>query len=908
MGRALTGNLVVGSYIGTDATGTTGLANNVGVLVTSNSGTNTIGGSQAGAGNLISGNTGGGTLIEGGSNDNLVQGNFIGTNASGTGAIPNGAPGFNIVPGVGLYGSSNTVGGTTPGTGNLISGNGADGIDIVDASAQFNLVEGNLIGTDVTGSQNLGNQAGGVSIFFGAADNTVGGRSPLAGNVIANNSRLGVNVGVDATDNCPGNAILSNSIYNNAPLGIDLGFNGVTLNTPGGHTGGPNNLQNFPVLTQALSFTGISTAVIGTLNSGANSTFTLQFFANPTADPSGYGQGQTLLGTTTVTTDANGDASFQVVFPVPIPAGDAVSATATDSSGDTSEFAADALAVAAAPPVAAFDDNYSTPDNTTLTVPAPGVQANDISADDGSFTSVVVSPPSNGSLTFNSDGSFSYTPNNNFDGDDSFTYEDIENGQDSNVATVSIAVGQLTVVVTNTLDDGSPGSLPWAINLANSDTSSLPVLIDFDIPGTGPFVIQATTAVMPAIEHSVIIDGYSQPGASPNTLAQGDNAVILINLNAGLGDGLDIDGGDSVVEGLAIGGFSTAGIQLESAGGDVIAGDFLGTDTTGENGQSNFFGMIVNNVGGNTIGGLTPDARNIISGNNEGIQITGSGTTANLIAGNYIGTDATGTNRLSNGMGLEFENDSWGNAVGGAQSGAGNLVSGNGGDAIKFDFGSYGNVVQGNLVGTNVTGTSALINYGNGVDINGNNNTIGGTTPGSGNVLSGNSADGIVLVFMAGSYNLIEGNLIGTDITGTQPIPNQQDGIDFFFNSQYNTVGGTVAGAANTIAFNQSAGVAVGLGASDYCPGNAILSNSIFGNGRLGIDLGADGVTLNSPGSPHIGPNLLQSFPVLNEAIDFTGVSTVIVGSLNTHRMRPSPSSSSPIHRPIPRDTGKDRP
>ncbi len=168
-----TGNLVVGSYIGTDATGNAGLANGAGVFVTNNSGTNTIGGSLAGAGNLISGNSSGGILIEGGSNDNLVQGNFIGTNASGTGAIPNGAPGFNIVPGVGLYGSSNTVGGTTPGTGNLISGNGADGIDIVDTSAQFNLVEGNLIGTDVTGSQNLGNQAGGVSIFFGAADNTV---------------------------------------------------------------------------------------------------------------------------------------------------------------------------------------------------------------------------------------------------------------------------------------------------------------------------------------------------------------------------------------------------------------------------------------------------------------------------------------------------------------------------------------------------------------------------------------------------------------------------------------------------------------------------------------------------------------------------------------------------------------
>ena len=180
--------------------------------------------------------------------------------------------------------------------------------------------------------------------------------------------------------------------------------------------------------------------------------------------------------------------------------------------------------------MAALNDSYYLDENTTLTVPAPGVQTNDVSADGGSFTSVLVSPPSNGSLTFNSDGSFSYTPDTNFVGLDSFTYEDVENGQNSNVATVTLLVNPLTLDVTNTLDDGSPGSLRWAINLANSDPSNLPVTIDFDIPGTGPFVIQPTTP-LPAIVHPVIIDGYSQPGSSPNTLAQGDNAVILIDLN-----------------------------------------------------------------------------------------------------------------------------------------------------------------------------------------------------------------------------------------------------------------------------------------------------------------------------------------------------------------------------------------
>ena len=350
-GTNATGNLVLGSYIGTDAAGTKALGNSLGVWVDYDSSSNTVGGSQAGAGNLISGSTYAGIQVDTGANDNLIQGNYVGTNASGNAAIPNGYPGYDFVPGVLLYGASNTVGGTSSGTGNLISGNGGDGVDIIYQAAQYNLVEGNLIGTDASGTGNLGNQEGGVSIFYGASDNTVGGLAVGAGNVIANNSRIGVNIGVNSTDNCPGNAILSNLIYDNAPLGIDLGFNGVTLNTPGGHTGGPNNLQNFPVLTQVYSFAGISTAVAGTLNSAANTTFTLQFFANPTADPSGYGQGQTLLGTTTVTTDANGNASFQAVFQVPIVAGEAVSATATDSTGDTSEFAHDFTAVAATAPI-----------------------------------------------------------------------------------------------------------------------------------------------------------------------------------------------------------------------------------------------------------------------------------------------------------------------------------------------------------------------------------------------------------------------------------------------------------------------------------------------------------------------------------------------------------------------------
>ena len=166
----------------------------------------------------------------------------------------------------------------------------------------------------------------------------------------------------------------------------------MTLNTPGGPHGGPNDLQNFPVLITAMTFNG-KTYVKGTFNSGANDVFTLQFFANAAADPSGYGQGQIYLGHASVATDSSGNASFQVSFPVVAPGARFVSATATDRGDDTSEFAADIPIAASAQSVYAAADQYHIDLNTSLVVAAPGVQTNDIAANGESFTSFVVPAP-----------------------------------------------------------------------------------------------------------------------------------------------------------------------------------------------------------------------------------------------------------------------------------------------------------------------------------------------------------------------------------------------------------------------------------------------------------------------------------------------------------------------------------
>jgi hypothetical protein len=171
------------------------------------------------------------------------------------------------------------------------------------------------------------------------SDNTIGGTAAGAGNIIADNGQAGVAVVDNFNGATTGVEILSNLIYANQGLGIDLGDDGVTPNHPGGPVYGPNNLQNYPVLTSAVD-AGTELTIEGTLNSAADTSYLIQLFANPTADPSGYGQGQVLIGSITVTTDDNGNASFTAIF-AKVPVGWYISATATDPIGDTSEFAQD---------------------------------------------------------------------------------------------------------------------------------------------------------------------------------------------------------------------------------------------------------------------------------------------------------------------------------------------------------------------------------------------------------------------------------------------------------------------------------------------------------------------------------------------------------------------------------------
>jgi parallel beta-helix repeat protein len=320
-------NAVRGNFIGTDSIGTTAVPNTGnGVGIVSMPG-NTIGGTTVADRNLISGNGAGGVGISGDAGtNNTVTGNFIGTDVNGTAALANSGSGVSI-----STGPNNVVGGTVAGSGNLLSGNLSSGVFIQDGAAGT-LVQGNLIGTNAAGTAGVPN-ANGVVCTNGATGVTVGGTTAGAGNTIAFNTFFGVFVNSGTAHS---NAILGNSIFSNGSLGIGLSDDAVTANDPCDADAGPNDLQNFPLITAVIS--GGMPTVQGTLNSTANTTFRLEFFKNTTCDVSGNGQGQTFIGSTNVATDGACNAAFNVMLPVALAAGDVVTATATDSANNTSEF------------------------------------------------------------------------------------------------------------------------------------------------------------------------------------------------------------------------------------------------------------------------------------------------------------------------------------------------------------------------------------------------------------------------------------------------------------------------------------------------------------------------------------------------------------------------------------------
>jgi hypothetical protein len=415
-----------------------------------------------------------------------------------------------------------------------------------------------------------------------------------------------------------------------------------------------------------------------------------------------------------------------------------------------------------------------------------------------------------------------------------------------------------TVLNTN---DAGPGSLRQTILDANTNPGA--DTIAFNIPGAGVHTISPLSALPPLTDGAgVTIDGYTQPGSSPNTLAVGDNAILRIELKgtaAGEGVfGLLLQSSNNSVRGIVVNRFER-GISVTNGSSNTISGCFIGTDSAGMAASPNRLGVVLSStdpgsvvVDGNVIGGTEPGSRNVISGNSSDIPgnysagvVVGFGVSNGVIAGNYIGTNAAGTSGVPNGGNLVGDGVNLTVAasivIGGAGKGAGNVISGNVGAGINAGF-SFGTFIQGNLIGTDASGTAALPNR-TGIVCDQNLSTMIGGNTAARNVISGNTSG--ILIFFGSKETSVDGNFIGTDITGSLPLGNVQNGISIRLFSTNNTVG---VGEPNVIAFNGGAGVTIGSDVTDTSAGNRVSGNSIHDNGGLGIDLGSDGVTLNDPG------------------------------------------------------------
>jgi len=469
----------------------------------------------------------------------------------------------------------------------------------------------------------------------------------------------------------------------------------------------------------------------------------------------------------------------------------------------------------------------------------------------------------------------------------------------------------MTGYTVTTAADAGAGSLRAAILAADSDNQVGADTIQFAIPGGGVQTI-APKSPLPPISRTVVVDGTTQPGYTPG----GAPAVVIDG--AGVGPGADgfylTGGGGSVIRGLGIvnflsgaGGGGGRGILSIDPGKDRFEANYLGVAADGFTAGPNSIGIEVDSPG-NTIGGATAAARDLISGNvGAGVSLAGPSATGNMVAGNRIGTDSTGLFSVGNLYGVDLSAS--GNTIGGTAAGAGNLISGNVGPkgqtgiGILFEGVATTDVVQGNTIGLDLTGKSALANVygvyfgtpggsandtisqdtvggavagagnaisGNFIGITGNvtasliagnivgldapgkaavpngygillgasGTTIGGTAAGAGNVISGNSmagADGTGLD-LTGDHDLVQGNRVGTDAGGTSAVANAVGMILHVTNS---TIGGTAAGAGNIVSGNAGDGIRLDTNGNDAIQGNFVGASpgGAPGNGGNGIDL-----------------------------------------------------------------------
>lgn len=403
-------------------------------------------------------------------------------------------------------------------------------------------------------------------------------------------------------------------------------------------------------------------------------------------------------------------------------------------------------------------------------------------------------------------------------------------------------------IVTSALDSG-PGTLRQALLDAGPGD-----IITFDpdiFPPTSPVTIGLSAPLPPlsqghltvdASNAGVILDGsHLTEEADGLLIISDDNTVRGLQIRHFHRCGVFVNGWHNVIGGSRALGMSPAGQGNVLSGNhwgicvygeqNLVLGNLVGTDATGTTAIPNEIGV---GLGGrnNRLGGPTPDEQNIISGNwDKGVNLLGEEVTGNVVAGNYIGPDVTGTRALGNGRGgVIIECGASGNTVGGDSPGERNVISGNRTGVGISDRNTRHNTVIGNFIGTDASGTAALGNeFGISICASGFNR-IGGTHPGERNVISGNTGTAIQVPSWGDPDNLVLGNYIGVDVSGTRALGNGA-GVGVDGSGRRVFVGGATAAERNVIGDN---------GAGVNLEGAGVEYNWIVGNY---IGVGSDGVT-----------------------------------------------------------------
>jgi titin len=712
----------------------------------------------------------------GSTSNNLIAGNYIGTNAGGTAALGNRSDGVLIQGGA----ANNTVGGTTAATRNVIAGNGWRGVEINGSGSTANLVEGNYIGTNVMGTAALGNAGDGVSLLGAGSGNTVGGAAAGAGNVIAANVRVGIYVAGTS-----GALIAGNRIGTNAAGTAALG-NGLTTNVPG-----------------LMLVFGSKNNVVGGTTAGAGNLISGNGYAGVVISGAGT-SGNVVLGNY-IGTDESGAAKLG------------------NGAGGVALFG--------------------------------GASGNTVGGT-ASGAGNVISGNHNGGVEISQAGTSGNVVLSNLIGTDKSGTTPLGNGL-GGVAIYGGASG-------NTVG----GTASGAANVISGNHN-------------GGVEISQTGTSGNAVLGNLI--GTDERGTAK--LGNGLGGVVLFGGASGNMVGGTASGAANVISGNYL------GVRLYGRGtsGNAVLGNMIGTDESGTAPLGNLGSgvSIESGASRNSVGGTASGAANVISGNAfGGVVIVGTGMSGNVVLGDLIGTDKSGTAALGNGQdGVLIYGGATGNKVGPA-----NVLSANGADVDIEGPGTSGNVVLGNLIGTDKSGTVSLVDATvAGVLIQGGatGNTVGGTGAGAANVIAGSErrlvdppTEPVVLSGPGTSGNVVLGNFIGIDASGTLKLGYVDPGVLLEKGASRNVIGGTAPGSGNVIAFNGvgvlvkdnitmgDVGSVLGVTIGDSVLGNSIFAlgnRIIFGNSGPGIDLGGDGPTPNGA-NPRAFPNRGQNTPVLSVA------------------------------------------